>query len=205
MNRAFLTLAVLILCAAGGWNIGSGTWIFLKAHLAQYLLERAWAQTLTGDRHVQPWPWADTWPIARLVAPRYDIDMFILADASGRTLAFGPGHVSSSPLPGQRGTTILNGHRDTHFRFLKDIQLGDVVRIELPEGQHISYTISDRKVVDVRHARIYQDPTLSRLALITCFPFDAIRAGGPLRYVIIADISPHSEGFAVLHDRNASS
>ena len=182
---------MLVMFLAGSWHLGNGTWIFLKAHLAQYLLERAWAKTLTSRDQVKPWPWADTWPIARLLAPQHDIDMFILAHASGRTLAFGPGHVSSSPLPGERGTTILNGHRDTHFQFLEHINRGDTLVIEQPNRDRISFTVFDKKVVNVNHAVIYDHPLHSHLVLITCYPFDAIEPGSPLRYVLSTRAESH--------------
>ena len=64
-----ITLLVVTLVLLGLWQIGSGAWIYVKAQLAQVLLQRAWAGTLAGQRDVKPWPWADTWPVARLVVP----------------------------------------------------------------------------------------------------------------------------------------
>ena len=55
---ALLGLAGIVLC-------GEGLWIHAKAILAQVLLERAFAQTLTTGKPVKPWSWADTWPEAR--------------------------------------------------------------------------------------------------------------------------------------------
>ena len=82
--------------------------IYLKAELAQYLLlEKAWTRTLQGENQVKPWPWADTWPVARLQLPKYGIDLIVLSGASGRTLAFGPGHVSTSAQPGTKGDIHL--------------------------------------------------------------------------------------------------
>jgi sortase A len=68
------TVLVLALVLIGLWQTGSGAWIYMKAQLAQVLLQRAWAGTLAGQRHVKPWPWADTWPIARLVVSSLGID-----------------------------------------------------------------------------------------------------------------------------------
>jgi sortase (surface protein transpeptidase) len=53
-----------------------------------------------------------------------------LNGAYDRTLAFGPGHVESSVLPGSVGTMILTGHRDTHFRFLKELTREDELVIQ---------------------------------------------------------------------------
>jgi sortase A len=55
-----------------------------------------------------------------LIVPSKNIDLLVLNRAYDRTLAFDPGHIESSLLPSSIGTTILTGHRDTHFRFLKE-------------------------------------------------------------------------------------
>ena len=54
----------------------------------------------------------------------------VLAGASGRTLAFGPGHVDGTPLPGEHGNAVVSGHRDTHFAFLRDLRCGDVLEVQ---------------------------------------------------------------------------
>src|SRR5262245_44981567 len=105
-----LTTLMVGLLAVGLWQIGEGSWIYAKASLAQCLLQRAWSRTLTGEAAVKPWPWADTWPVARFMVPSKHIDLIILNGAYGRTLAFGPGYAESSTFPGSRGTTILTGH-----------------------------------------------------------------------------------------------
>jgi hypothetical protein len=68
----------------------------------------ALVDTLSGGETVKPWPWADTWPIARLSAPRHGVDLFVLAGATGRTLAFGPGHVDGTARPGRPGCSHVS-------------------------------------------------------------------------------------------------
>ena len=66
-------------------------------------------------------PGADMRPLARLRQPRLDVTQVVLDGASGRVLAFGPGHVTGSALPGVNGNIVISGHRDTHFRWLRDL------------------------------------------------------------------------------------
>ncbi len=181
----FLTLAVTLV-SFGFWQTGQGLWIYLKAELAQYLLEFSWSQTLKGEREVRPWPWADTWPMGKMLVPKYGIDLIILAHANGRTLAFGPGHESVSTPPGKNGTTILSGHRDTHFRFLELLREEDRIDIQQPNGNIISYMIRSMNIVDAHQASIHLDRTQNVLVLVTCYPFHAITPGGSLRYVVTA-------------------
>ncbi len=182
------TLAALAACllATGLWQIGEGSWIYAKARLAQWLLQRAWTRTLDGGSPVKPWPWADTWPVARLSVPSLQINQIVLNGAYGRTLAFGPGYAESSSFPGSSGTTIFTGHRDTHFRFLRELREGDEIVVASAKGGRRNYRVVGRQIVKAETAAIALGEQDDRLILITCYPFDAIVPGGPLRYVVTA-------------------
>lgn len=166
--------------------------MYAKARLAQLLLQRAWTRSLAGEVMPKPWPWADTWPVARLQMPRLSVDLIVLAGAYGRTLAFGPGHVGSSALPGQDGTMMLVGHRDTHFQFLNEVQPGDQLDLTGTDGTTRHYRVTAQRVMDSRRDSIVTSDERDELILITCFPFDAITAGGPLRYVVRAEGVPQA-------------
>ena len=183
--RPFAVLTVLLL-AVGCWQIGEGSWIYAKARLAQHLLQRAWFRTLDGETAAKPWPWADTYPVARLIVPSMHIDMVVLNGAYGRTLAFGPGYSESSAFPGSSGTTILTGHRDTHFRFLRRLKRQDELVIETVQGTSQRYLVQSSQIVDARTASVGLTEKKDRLVLVTCYPFDSIVPGGPLRYVVTA-------------------
>jgi len=187
MSRRALGVVIGLLVGVGTWQLGHGVWIHVKAHLAQHLLQRAWARTVAGERDVKPWPWADTWPVARLKAPAHGVDVIVLAGVSGRTLAFGPGHAAGSAAPGAAGTAIVSGHRDTHFAFLERLRAGETLSMEVPGRAPVVFRVSETRVVDARTAVVLSDDAVSGLVLVTCYPFDAITAGGPLRYVVTAE------------------
>lgn len=176
----------LLFAVGGAWLLITGGWIHAKAALAQVLLERAWRETLAGETDVRPWQWADTWPVARLEIPRLGASMIVLAGASGRTLAFGPGHSHGTPLPGERGTSIVSGHRDTHFAVLQELRQGDEIAIERTDGRIIHYEVEQIQLADTRTMRIGIVADDNALVLVTCWPFDAVVPGGPLRYVVTA-------------------
>ena len=186
MKRSHIVVLAAILMGLGAWQLGQGVWIYVKAELAQYLLRRAWERTLQGESHAKPWPWADTWTMGRLRMPKYGVDLILLAGASGRTLAFGGGHVSSSALPGKTGTTIVTAHRDTHFRFMSRVTIGDEVFIEGPEQGRYRYRVTRTDIVDSRKAMIASSDE-DTLVLVTCYPFDTIIPGGPMRYIVTAE------------------
>jgi sortase A len=182
---ALLVTAVLCL---GFWQLGTAAYIPAKAWVAQELLQGAWSRAESGEAKAVPWPWADTWPVARLQARGGEVDLIVLAGDTGRTLAFGPGHMSASALPGDPGNSVIAGHRDTHFSFLRHLVPGDSLRIERPDGRGHLFTVTGIDVVDARRARIVLDAETPTLTLVTCYPFDAATAGGPMRYVVTAEL-----------------
>lgn len=182
-------LAVAALLCLGFWQLGQGAYIPAKAWMAQELMQRAWsrgAERAGGADAPAPWPWADTWPVARLVAQAGEVELIVLAGGSGRTLAFGPGHLGASPLPGAVGNSVIAGHRDTHFRFLAELEIGETLRIETIAGRQHVFEIVGIDVVDARRGRLLLDADVPMLSLVTCYPFDAREPGGPLRYVVTA-------------------
>lgn len=191
----YLSLATAaLLLGLGIWQLGGAATIHAKAWLAQILLERAWSRTLaqqTGGAEVsaqqRPWPWADTFPAARLQVPDLAIDQIVLSGASGRTLAFGPAHLDGTAAPGAAGHSVLSGHRDTHFRFLEQLAAGQAIRLQRPDGTWQSYEVTDSRVIDAREARLRLGDGSPALTLVTCYPFDAVTPGGPLRYLVFAE------------------
>jgi len=165
----------------------SGGYIHVKAQLAQWLIASSWSQSAANNAQVKPWPWADTWPVARLEVPKYKIDQYVLAGSTGESLAFGPGYVFSSAAPTKQGNTIIAAHRDTHFEFLQDVQKGDVITIHNAMGRQRDYIVQDMTVVDKEDVAWLDNVSYQhQLTLVTCYPFNAIQVGGRLRYVVRA-------------------
>ncbi len=179
-------LSALAIIVAGCWQFGSGSYIYAKAQFAQYLLNNAWSKTLQGETKVKPWEWADTHPVAKITFNNVQEDYIVLAGGTGRTMAFAPGHVSATPLPGNGGNSVIVGHRDTHFTLLKDLKFGDEIHVQTLNKQ-INYKVANTFIVDQSQSEVMQDFGLEQLTLITCYPFDAIHTGGPLRYVVQAE------------------
>jgi sortase A len=173
--------------ALAGWHGGHAMWIEAKARLAQHLVRRAWAEEQAGGGDVRPWPWADTHPVARLVVPGQDVDLLVLDGASGRTMAFGPGHMSGTPLPGEVGNAVVSGHRDTHFAFLRELEEGDEILTEDPAGRRRRYRVVGSFVTDQRDVEALAPTSWARLTLVTCWPFDGSTPGGRGRFVVVAD------------------
>jgi sortase A len=185
LHRSRLTkLAAVLTLAVGAGFLADGFWLYGKAQVGQVLLSRAWAKTLADGKDHKPWPWADHWPVARLISEEHNIDQIVLAGDSGSVLAFAPGMNLQAARSGHPGVVLISGHRDTHFHFLRDLKPGSELRLQTQGGIH-RYRIEETMIVDSRTTRI--DPTLGKdqLVLVTCYPFEAIETGGPMRFVVV--------------------
>jgi sortase A len=151
------------------------------------LLQRAFDQTVATGHITKPWSWADTWPVARIEVKRIGASAIVLAGSSGQALAFGPGHIELTPNAGERGTAVYSAHRDTHFSFLRDVEIGDEIDVTRDDGRMFRYRADGSSVVRFDASGI--DPLSAgyELVLSTCFPFDALTSG-PERYLLHASL-----------------
>jgi sortase A len=166
---------------------GQSAYIYAKAELAQVLLERAFTQTLVTGHPVKAWSWADTRPVARLKIDRIGAESIVLKGASGEALAFGPALLDETARIGERGTAVIAAHRDTHFSFLKNVKLGDVISVTRDDGLSFSYRVTDMRVADADQSGIDRHAAGFHLVLSTCYPFEAI-THGKQRYLVEAEM-----------------
>ncbi|MEP1444504.1 MAG: class GN sortase [Paraglaciecola sp.] len=186
-KHKWLTVFLLL----GIYQFSGGLYIFAKAELAQYLIANAWHKNLHSTEKHKPWPWADTYPVAEITIKAQK--WYVLAGASGRNLAFAPTHVSSTPKPGEKGNSVIVGHRDTQFSSLKRLQKGDVIEVK---NRHTSqrYQVTMLRValqtqLEYLHSNISNDTfddEQPSLTLITCYPFDSLLPNPTHRYIVKA-------------------
>ncbi len=191
-----------LLFVLGSWLIGQGAWIHIKAVTAQWLLQEAWEEMLHTHQPVKPWPWADTWPAGQLAVPRLHINQIILANASGQSLAFGPGMVGNgNVVRTDTESLIVSGHRDTHFSFVRDLQPQDTINVQTIHGKWHTFIIEKTRIIDSRRESLSIDDRHPTLQLVTCYSFDALVPGGPLRYVVTATL--RTTGTTNMHQRKS--
>lgn len=167
--------------------LGTAFYIPAKAKLAQVLLHQAWANTLLHHGQVnKPWPWADTWPVARLLVPSQDIDQIVLHGDRGNSLAFGPGLSLQSFQHRGHSVIMISAHRDTEFHFLKHVAVGEAFFLQNTHAQYQRYLVKQIQIIDSRNGNIRVPDRGKWLILVTCYPFDALLTGGSRRYVVTA-------------------
>lgn len=186
-SRSILNLIALLCIVGAALMMGKSSWILLKAEVSQVLLHRAFEQAIVSGETVKPWSWADTWPVAEVRVPRIGASAIVLQGATGEALAFGPAHLTETPRPGERGTSVIAAHRDTHFRFLKDVEVGDDIAVKRNDGLIFHYRVRGMRVAEWNKTGIDRHAPGRHLVLTTCYPFDAI-ARGSERYIVEAEM-----------------
>jgi sortase A len=131
-------------------------------------------------------------PIGRLEIPRVGLSVIVVEGDDERTLDVAVGHLPDTPLPWQDGKAAFAGHRNTFFRPLRRIHVGDDIRLETRHGT-FRYRVTRWTVVDPNDLRVLEPSPLEALTLITCYPFDFLGAA-PRRFVV------HAARVASAHD-----
>lgn len=126
-------------------------------------------------------------PVAKLTIPRLDAALYVVEGGDAQDLRLGPGHLRGSALPGASGNCVIAGHRDTHFRVLKDIRKGDDIVLQTPGGQYL-YRVKSTRIVSPEDTAPLQPATHAELHLVTCFPFYYV-GSAPKRFVVEARLA----------------
>ncbi len=183
LKQYWLPLVLLLLSLS---LFGRAGYLQSKAVVAQWLMQESWHQQKAFGKQHPPWPWADGYVIAQLEFPQQGQEYLVMSDASGRNLAFGPGHLSGTALPGTSGHAVISGHKDSHFAILEEVAVGEVITLHSQYGKR-SYRVTNAEVVDSAIQPFVLEEQ-DKLTLITCYPFDRLTTGGSLRYLVHAEL-----------------
>jgi len=177
--------AAAVLLVAALWQLSGAAMIAGKAWLAPVLIERAWQRGVQSSTPVKPWPWADTYPMARLDVPRGSITRFVLAGEDMSALAFGPVSIG-----GDR--PIIFGHRDTHFLFLGTLRPGDRLTYQEQGGPTRTYRV--KAAWQAHKDALYAPDDSGRgMLLVTCFPLGMALKETDERYIVYATLDSEPE------------
>jgi sortase A len=141
-------------------------------------------ETISRPKAVQPLE--EGAYVGTLLIPRFNAVMAVRQGERESTLRRGPGHLPSTPLPGEAGNSVIAGHRDTHFYILKDIQIGDDIVIQ-QNSVEFRYRVRHTEVVKPTDTQVLLPTIEPTLTLITCYPFYFI-GPAPRRFVVVAEL-----------------
>jgi LPXTG-site transpeptidase (sortase) family protein len=124
--------------------------------------------------------------IGRLEAPSVKMSATVLEGTDDATLKKGAGHIEDTPFPGQAGNVGIAGHRDTVFRPLRNIKVGDALDLTTAD-RLFRYRISKTHIVGPNDVYVLDPTKTPTLTLVTCYPFDYI-GNAPRRFIVHADL-----------------
>jgi sortase A len=122
--------------------------------------------------------------IGEIQVARLHLKAIVVQGDSHTLLRRAVGHIPETALPGATGNVVLAGHRDTFFRPLRHIRLGDAITLKTPDGA-FRYLVESTEVVPATDMQVLNASSGRILTLITCFPFDYI-GPAPNRFVVRA-------------------
>jgi sortase A len=122
--------------------------------------------------------------VGRLDIAERDISVVVLEGVEDDTLGIAAGHVPGTSLPGSNGNIVIAAHRDTFFRKLRDIRVGNAIQVFTPRGT-FDYRVSNTEIVSPSETRVLESSGHSELTLITCYPFSFLGAA-PQRFIVHA-------------------
>jgi sortase A len=134
---------------------------------------------------VAPAPAAGT-VLGRLEAPSVKLSTVVLEGSDDGTLSRGSGHIEDTPMPGQPGNVGIAGHRDTTFRALRNIHVGDPLDYKTADRVY-RYRISKTLIVGPDDVYVLDPTAEPALTLVTCYPFEFI-GHAPRRFIVRADL-----------------
>lgn len=123
--------------------------------------------------------------IGSLAIPRLGLSAMIAEGDDDATLNMAIGHLPDTPMPWHEGNSALAGHRDTFFRPLQHIRVGDELRVSTARGE-LRYRVTEMMVVGPTDVWVLDRTDRPTLTLITCFPFRYI-GNAPRRFVVKAE------------------
>jgi sortase A len=176
---AFLAVGIVLFC------LGARELIISVA--GQKTAEAEFEVHASANRHQSLVPVREGDIVGRLSIPRLGAELFVVEGDGSKDLRRGPGHVTGTAMPGAMGNCVIAGHRDTHFRVLKDIRDGDEIILETTAGKFL-YRVRKTEIVLPEDNQAMQDTADPELNLITCYPFYYVGAA-PRRFVVQARLA----------------
>lgn len=123
--------------------------------------------------------------VGSLDIPRLGLSAVIAEGDEDATLKVAIGHLSDTPLPWHDGNSALAGHRDTFFRPLQQIRVGDELRVSTSHG-NFQYHVRETMVVGPNDVWVLEPTDRPTLTLITCYPFNYV-GKAPRRFIVKAE------------------
>ena len=166
---------------------------YYAMYAAQKRLAKAWQQQ-NSTLHTSETAAVVDDGLIRVEIPKINLDAMVVEGSSRRQLKIAPGHITTTPIPGESGNSVITAHRDTFFRHIYELTKGDEIMVRR-NGQVFKFQVIGKKVVDPDDVSVLTPTTDAHLTLITCYPTYYI-GPAPERLVVSAKLVEHTAAVA---------
>jgi sortase A len=176
-----LGVACYCLLGLGLLGLSYSGFVFADSYVYQALQMKKLEQAiLFSEPHIP----LDGEMIGEILVPRLRLKAIVVQGDSAASLRRAVGHISRSALPGEWGNVTLAGHRDTFFRPLRNIRLGDEIQFTTAEHS-LQYVVESIEIVAPNDIDVLKPSTGRDLTFVTCFPFYFV-GPAPKRFIVRA-------------------
>lgn len=179
----FLLLCGILIILYAGWNLFKQTYLVSSALFNKPAVQLSEKKFLIDNKLMQR-PQIGS-EMGRLLISSISLDYPVIHGDDDDELSKGVGHYAGSTLPGEGGNVVLDGHRDTVFRNLGKVKIGDVITIKTNYGTY-NYKAANIRIVNEDDLTVVVRSDKEMLTIYTCYPFNYI-GHAPKRYVLTAD------------------
>ncbi len=127
----------------------------------------------------------DLAPIGRLEIPTGGVSVAVLEGTSDAVLDRAAGRIEGTALPAEAGNMGIAGHRDGHFRGLREVAVGDALYFASVDGI-AEYRVVRLEVVEPHEVEVLDPTPGPSITLVTCYPFVYL-GDAPQRFIVRAD------------------
>lgn len=188
-KRTYIIIPLLLIFSGGlifcyaGWNLFKETYLVGKLMFSKPVVQLTEKKFIINDIPMYR-PKAGS-SLGKIIIPSISLDYPLINGDDDDDLSNGVGHDLGTALPGEKDNVVLTGHRDTVFRNLGKVKIGDIITLETYYGD-FKYKVTGIRIVNENDQTVIVKTGREMLTIYTCYPFEYI--GTPTeRYVVTCD------------------
>ena len=193
MSKARLTLvlSILLILTGLGLVVKNSIPFFVQADVPEVKVKEEKPEPKEAPKEAEQEELYSEYPgmgetFGDLIIPKISASLPIVEGTDEDELERGVGHYANSVLPGEKDNSVLSGHRDTVFRRLGEVGVGDKLVVKTTAGK-FTYKVRQVRIVDADDRTVIVPKPRATVTVTTCYPFDYI-GDAPDRYILVATL-----------------
>ena len=193
MSKARLTLvlSILLILTGLGLVVKNSIPFFVQADVPEVKVKEEKPEPKEAPKEAEQEELYSEYPgmgetFGELIIPKISASLPIVEGTDEDELERGVGHYANSVLPGEKDNSVLSGHRDTVFRRLGEVGVGDKLVVKTTAGK-FTYKVRQVRIVDADDRTVIVPKPRATLTVTTCYPFAYI-GDAPDRYILVATL-----------------